>query len=127
MLALLAAVSVALAPPPAYATVGGKQHRLGQGSYCWSRVCADYAAPRCGDGRTPTIVARKGQLVRFRVGFRATELSLTFLPPRASPRPVELSTRSPSWRVSRGGVFLLFARSAKGWDSAWSGCLRITT
>lgn len=125
MLAFVLALAVAAGPPPAFAKVGGHEWRLGQGSYCWERVCADYAAPRCGDGRTPTIVARRGELLRFRLGFRATELSLSFLPPRSSQRPIGLPPSSPAWKVSRGGLFLLFARTKHGWDSAFAGCLKL--
>jgi len=112
-------------PPPAFVVVGGVSHRLAQSSYCWQNTCADFIAPRCGDGRTPSVRLRRGAIVRFRLGFAAKEVALTIGDPRRA-RPFRLSPRPPiRWKVTRGGVALLFARPASGGDSSYAACFRV--
>ncbi len=58
--------------------------------------------------------------MRFRLGFAAKEVALTIGDPRRA-RPFRLSPRPPiRWKVTRGGVALLFARPASGGDSSYA-------
>ena len=127
MVALLAAAVLAAAPPPAHVEVGAARLRLAQSSYCWTTVCADYIAPKCGDGRTPAIRVRRNQTIRFRLGFTPKQLSLGFYATvgvAMTHQPLKPATVS-RYRVTRGGAFAIFARTARGFDSSYVGCLRL--
>lgn len=41
-------------------------------------------------------------------------------------KPAQLHGRILAWQVSKGGVFTVFARGAKG-DARYSGCADLTT
>jgi hypothetical protein len=81
-------------------------------------------APRCGERHTPTLHLRRGETVRFHLGFRPTEAGLTFFgaKPRFEQHRLERS-RTPSWRIERAGAFSLFAR-VKGGDASYVACVR---
>ena len=126
MVVLAAAVLVAL-PPPAYVDTGSNRIRLAQSSYCWQTQCADYVAAKCGDGRTPTIRVRRGSTVTFRLGFVPRQLALGFYArigvgmTHQPLKPVAVSR----YRVTRGGAFGIFGRTARGFDSSYVGCFRL--
>jgi hypothetical protein len=112
-------------PPPAFIVVAGVSHKLARSSYCWQTTCADYIPARCGDGRTPSIRVRQGVVVRFRLGFSAKEVLVTVGDPQRQ-RPIRLATRPPiRWKVTRGGVALLFARARAGGDASYAACLKL--
>ena len=123
VLPLLAAL-VAAAPPPAYVVTPTATIRLAQSSYCWHMQCGDYIAARCGDGRTPEIRVRRGASIRFRLAFTPTQLLLGFLGAAARDAPLA-PARMSRYRVARGGAFVLFARTARGYSTSYAGCLRL--
>ena len=89
--AAAAAPMAVSAPPPAFARTSAGVVELERGSSCWSypdgrHLCVDYAQ----FGRLPRIVARRGEIVRFRLWFQPTQLNLrvgrTTYRPRLAPR-----------------------------------------
>jgi hypothetical protein len=69
---------------------------------------------------------RHGEIVRFHLGFRPTELGLAFVGTNGEglQHRLELS-RSPTWHVERAGALSLFAR-AQGGDASYVACIRFT-
>jgi hypothetical protein len=64
---------------------------------------------------------RRGERVRFRLGFRPTRLSLRL----ANGPSVSLrGSRTPVWRAERGAVVSLFAQVERG-DASYAACLRL--
>ena len=114
-------------PPPAYVIVDGVRRRLAQSSFCWRTTCADFVQARCGDGRTPTVRVRRGQRVRFRLGFDPTDVRLTYTGRleviyrvRFAPR------RTVTWRVrlfAGRDEYVLFARAPLG-DTSYAVCFK---
>jgi hypothetical protein len=108
------------APPAAWVDTPGADRWLGYSTYCWTTQCADYITPEM---RTdlPRITVRRGQLVRFRLGFRPTTLNL-----QVGDRTYELEARTnAAWRVrGKGGVLVLFA-TAEGGDASYAAKLRV--
>ena len=104
---------------------------LGYSSYCWhdgdQGVCADAAAPRCGPDWVPAVEARRGEVVRFHLGFepRAVAVSEFRGSGAAGVTTEDLEPRQdPSWRVRRAGAFSLFAQAEGGGDASYVGCAR---
>jgi hypothetical protein len=101
---------VRAAPPPAWIETRGGDRWLAFSSYCWSVTCVD---SRPVEQRTdvPRIRVVSGEVVRFHLRFRPTELMLR-LGSKTYPLKPE---RVASWRV-RGpsGVADLTARAAPG-------------
>jgi hypothetical protein len=93
---------------------------LGYSTYCWTTQCADYINPEMRDD-LPTIAVRRGQVVRFRLGFIPTSLSL-----QVGGRSYELKPKqNAAWRVrGKGGVLVLFA-TAEGGDASYVAKLRV--
>jgi hypothetical protein len=114
-------------PPPAWVETSRGSRWLGYSSFCWGTTCADFIAPRCGDARhTPTLRLRRGELIRFHLAFRPTELGLTFFGPKHRLQQDRLPlSRTPRWHVARAGTFSLFAR-AKGGDASYVACARLS-
>ena len=124
---LLAATVLPAAPPPAHVEVGTSLIRPAQSSYCWTTRCADYIPPRCTDGRTPAIRVRRGQTIRFRLGFTPKRLSLAFharASAGATHTPLK-AARVSSYRVARGGAFGIFAGTADNLSTSYVGCFRL--
>ena len=121
-IALVPFVGVLAKPPPAWVTTASGRHPLGYSSYCWrsksAGVCADYVAPRCGDGHTPTVRIRSGETVRFELGFRPSSLSISS---RGHTRSLP-ATQRPRFRVDRAGVTSLFADTAQNGDASYTAC-----
>ncbi|HEX9415843.1 MAG TPA: hypothetical protein VF895_03960 [Gaiellaceae bacterium] len=85
-------------------------------------MCADFAAPSCADDRIPKIDLRRGELVRFHLGFDPTEVSIAF----GKSKPKQLSSsRRPGSRVIHEGVMLLFTHG-RGGDASYVACLQFT-
>jgi hypothetical protein len=126
-LGLVGAAVATAKPPPAWIDTSAGWRPLAQSSYCWTEqgrgICADFAAPRCGDGRTPRIPVRLGETVRFRLGFAPRSISLQFFG-GAGVGDYRLATRRVvAWRVQRLGAFALFATARQRGDSSYVGCL----
>jgi hypothetical protein len=111
-------------PPPAWIQTSTGRHRLAYSSFCWKSkrvaVCADAGAPRCGDGHTPTIRVRRGELVRFELGFLPKSVSVDFGTGRSEGLA---SSRSPHWRVDRAGALTLFADAGVRGDASYTACI----
>src|SRR5215831_18182394 len=80
---LLAPLAVApIKPPAAHVVTSTGRHQLGYSSYCWTAkkrsVCADSIAPHCkGVAAAPMIRVRRGERVRFELGFVPRSVSLS--------------------------------------------------
>jgi hypothetical protein len=116
------APSVDRSPPPSWVQTARGAHWLGYSSFCWDGLCADYASPRCGDGRTPTLHLTRGEVIQFHLPFAPSESGL-FRGPRARTKRLEL-VRNPTWRVRAAGAFTLFVRPKRGGDASYTGCVR---
>lgn len=114
-------------PPSAWVETTSGSHWLGHSSYCWSGggtgLCADFAAPECGDKGTPDLEVADGELVRFHLGFDPNELSLTVDSGQGKPERLEAG-RVVEWRPHGHGELLLFATAAGRGDASYVACLR---
>jgi hypothetical protein len=114
-------------PPSAWVETTSGSRWLGHSSYCWSGggtgLCADFAAPECGDKGTPDLEVAEGELVRFHLGFDPKELSLTVDSGHGKPEQLEAG-RVVEWRAHGHGELLLFATAARGGDASYVACLR---
>jgi hypothetical protein len=108
-------------PPPAWVDTPGADRWLAYSSFCWTSLCADYINPQMR-GDLPAVAVRRGQVVRFRLGFAPKSLSL-----QVGDRSYELKpTRNAAWRVrGKGGVLVLFAAARKGGDASYAARLRV--
>ena len=66
----------------------------------------------------------RGEEVRAHLGFTPDEASLSG--EMGVAEPAELHGRALEWKVSKGGVFSVFARGDKG-DASYSGCADLTS
>jgi hypothetical protein len=112
-------------PPPAWVETARGSRWLGYSSFCWGTSCADFIAPRCGERHTPTLRLQRGETVRFHLGFRPTELGVTFFGANSGGIDHLPLSRAPTWRVERAGAFSLFAR-VQGGDASYVACVRFT-
>jgi hypothetical protein len=123
---LVAPLAVGLAkPPPAHVVTSGGRVQLGFSSYCWTAknrsVCADYIAPHCnGTAAAPVVRVRRGERLRFELGFTPTSVSLSVGNGRSRDLP---STRHPTWRATRSGPLILFATSKRNGDASYVACI----
>jgi hypothetical protein len=110
-------------PPPAWVETEAGSVWLAYSTYCWGSVCADFVAPSCvGEQAAPRVELRRGETVRFHLGFEPAEVALTFFPEGGEPDGVALdASRAPAWRADRAEAFSLFAR-ADGRDASYAGC-----
>jgi hypothetical protein len=116
-------------PPAAWAETKAGSRWLGYSTFCWpDTVCADYGLGRCGDRRhSPLLHVRASESIRFHLGFEPKTVSLyLYGDPHARPLTQVLDTsRTPNWRVTREGQFVLAAKSKSG-HASYVGCLRFT-
>jgi hypothetical protein len=124
--ALLAPLAVALGKPPAaWVVTSGGRVQLGYSSYCWMTkrrsVCADSTAPHCGKGpgAAPVVRVRRGDQVRFELGFAPRSVSLSV--GRGATHKLG-AARHPTWRATRSGPLALFA-TAKNGDASYVACI----
>jgi hypothetical protein len=62
--------------------------------------------------------------VRFHLGFRPREVTLSFAPAGSAGRRVSFApARVVSWRADRAGAFTLFAAAGSGGDASYVGCI----
>jgi hypothetical protein len=115
-------------PPRAWLETSHGNRWLGGGSYCWrvkgGGLCADAMAPSCEQRFVPHFSVSPGETVRAHLGF---------LPERASlggeagtVEPSTLHGRTLEWKISKGGVFSVFATVPNG-DASYVGCLDLTS
>ena len=101
----LAALPPPPMPPPAALVIEGRTIKLAYGSYSWAGYERRYldAAKRTD---LPRMVVPRGRLVRLRLGFDPTSLTVT-----VGGRPTRLDPeRVTSWRVARGGLAVIDGR-----------------
>jgi len=126
VVALLAPLVVVLGKPPtAWIVTSSGRAQLGYSSYCWATkrqtLCADYIAPRCGKGpgAAPVVRVRRGERVRFELGFAPRSVSLSV--GRGATQKLE-AARHLTWRATRSGPLALFA-TAKNGDASYVACI----
>jgi len=109
------------APPPAWVETTAGRVWLAYGSYCWTNACVDMVQVTCDDASTPAVQAETGETVRFHLGFRPTEatLSVEDSTPEALPR-----RRTIAWSANRGGLLRLDLRAAGG-DASYVACVTL--
>ena len=110
-----------MAPPAAWVDAPAADRWLEYSTYCWTAMCADYINPEMRDD-LPRIAARRGQVVRFQLGFTPTTLTL-----RVGAKSYELKPKQrAAWRVrGKGGVLVLFATAEGSGDASYVGKLRV--
>src|SRR5689334_10872421 len=101
------------------------RHRLALSSYCWmskgAGICADSIAPHCkGPGSAPVIEIRRGERVRFEIGFSPRTVSLAVGGRKARPLA---TNRNPTWRADRAGALSLFADAKTNGDASYVACI----
>jgi hypothetical protein len=115
-------------PPRAWLESSDGNRWLAGGSSCWSykggNVCADMASPTCDQPFIPHFRVARGEKVRAHLGFTPDEASLSG--ELGAAEPAELHGRTLEWKVSKDGVFSVFARGEKG-DASYSGCADLTS
>jgi hypothetical protein len=127
VVALLAPLAVALGKPPAaWVVTSGGRVQLGYSSYCWMTerrsVCSDSIAPHCGKGpgSAPVVRLRRGERVRFELGFAPRSVSLSM----GHGATQELAaTRRPTWRATQTGPLVLFADAKTNGDASYVACI----
>lgn len=86
-------------------------------------MCADFAAPACGEIGTPDLEVTDGELIRFHLGFDPKELSITIASRHGQAEQLEPG-RIVEWRAHGHGELLLFATAAGRGDASYVACLR---
>ena len=116
------------APPRTWLETSDGNRSLARGSSCWRfedhGVCADAAAPSCDQPPTPHFRVSTGETVRAHLGFTPDEASLSG--EMGAAEPAQLHGRTLEWKVSKGGVFTVFAKGERG-DASYSGCADLTS
>ena len=108
-------------PPPAWLETHAGSRWLGFSSYCWSRLgenvstCADAAAPKCSQKSVPKLSVEKGETVRAHFGYKPSKAAVDDM-------RLKVEGRTVSWRIEKGGPFVLFAQAPRGNDASYVGC-----
>ena len=124
--ALIAPLAVAIGkPPPAWVVTSGGRVQLGYSSSCWTTgqqsSCADFAAPHCrGPGAAPVVRVRRGELLRFELGFAPRTVSVSL--GRGKTHKLA-AVRHPSWRATQAGALILFADAKTNGDASYAACI----
>ena len=111
------------APPPAWVESERSSRWLGYSSYCWESTCADFVERSCHSRHVPKIALRRGEVVRFHLGFRPRAVRIAFERPGGGEKKLE-AAQVTSWRVDRAGVVSLSARARDG-DASYIACIRL--
>jgi hypothetical protein len=105
-------------PPAAWIETKAGSDWLGFSSWCWNSgntgICADAAAPQCGQEAVPNIRVERGEAVRAHLGYTPEQASV-------EGANAELHGRVVSWNVEAAGPFLLFTKGEHG-DASYVGC-----
>ena len=108
-------------PPPAWLETRAGSRWLGFSSYCWNRLgedfvsCSDAAAPKCSQRAVPKLSVDEGETVRAHLGYAPSKATVDDM-------RVKVDGRTVSWRVARGGPFVLFAKGPRRNDASYVGC-----
>ena len=115
-------------PPRAWLETSDGNRWLASGSSCWSStnhvVCGDAGAPTCDQPFIPHFRVARGERVRAHLGFTPAGVSLSG--ETGAAKPAQLHGRIVEWKVSRSGVFMVFANGDRG-DASYSGCADLTS
>ena len=115
-------------PPSARLETSDGNRWLAGGSTCWrfegGDICADAAEPTCDQAPIPHFRVARGERVRAHLGFTPDEASLSG--EMGAAEPAQLHGRTLEWKVSKGGVFTVFAKGERG-DASYSGCADLTS
>lgn len=110
---------VSEAPPPAWIETSRGGRWLAYSTFCWTTACVDFVPPSMRDD-LPRVVVRRGEVVRFHLGFEPRSLSV-----RVGSRLFRLRpARTSSWRAVSGGLLLLEAEHARG-DASYVARVRV--
>ena len=107
MLTLLAALTLAVAPPPAHLALGKTNAPLAISSYCWHSQCA---AP-LGASTLVAVVPRRYP-IQCDLGYTPTKAILTVGGRSATVTP---TIDGVTWNASWGGGITLRVESGSGW------------
>ena len=108
-------------PPPAWVETEHGSFWLAYSGFCWKALCVDMSA---FPDDLPPVVVRKGEVVRFHLGFRPRRVELA-VGRRADLRLRLEPARTVSWRVERAGVVSLLAYSARGGSAGYLAVLKL--
>jgi hypothetical protein len=112
-------------PPPAWVETARGSFWLAFSTFCWGGRCADYRAPSCGERYVPKIRVRRGELVRFHLGFDPREVSVTTFGGSGASKRLA-AVRNPVWRA-RPGAFAVFALpKRRGGDASYVACATVS-
>lgn len=119
-------------PPPAWIETSEGSFWLGYSTYCWETACGDYVPPECGESWVPDVAVRRGEVVRFHLGYDPKRVSLTFfgggtMTADIGPASARLSASlAPTWTVTTDGAVSLSAPAGQGKDASYVACLRFS-
>jgi hypothetical protein len=107
-------------PPAAWLETKAGRSWLGFSSFCWKQatggLCADGAAPTCGQQGVPDVNLRSGETVRAHLGYTPSDASV-------DNAVAELRGRTVTWRVTEAGPFVLFTKD-RDRDASYVACAR---
>jgi hypothetical protein len=111
------------APPPAWVEKEAGASWLGYSTFCWKNLCADAAQPACGSEGVPSLEVRRGERVRYHLGFEPQgDVTLNaFGGPSPRSRTIG-SGREGGWTVDDDGAFAIFSAAQAGGDASYVGC-----
>jgi hypothetical protein len=95
-------------PPPAWVETERGSFWLGYAGDCWKDLCIKSGPTRRGD--LPPVIVRKGEVVRFHLGFRPRRVLLAV---GRSGGVRLVPARTIRWRIERAGRVSLLAYSAR--------------
>jgi hypothetical protein len=118
-----------VSPPPAWIETASASHWLAYSSYCWTRnraaVCADFIPPPMRVKELARLELRRGETVRFHLGFQPTAVSISFFVKGKLGRQIRLAAKQdPAWKATVGGVLLLEARVGGG-DASYAAVVTL--
>ena len=97
-------------PPPAWVETEQGSFWLSYSGFCWGNRCVKQGGVLL-DSPVSRIVVRRGEVVRFHLGFEPRRVTLAVGPARG----VRLQpARTMSWQVDRGGVVSRQVYAARG-------------
>jgi hypothetical protein len=108
-------------PAPAWLETKAGSRWLAFSSYCWNRLgqdfvsCSDAAAPKCSQQNVPKLSVDEGETVHAHLGYAPSKAAVDDM-------RVKVNGRIVSWRVPRGGPFVLFAKGPRRNDASYVGC-----
>jgi hypothetical protein len=102
-------VGEASGPPPAWIETATGDRWLAFSSFCWKTTCVDFLPPEMRP-ELPRLTVRRGESVRFHLGFVPRAVTVT-----AGGKTARLAARRiASWRAPKGGIVVVNARGTGG-------------